>query len=76
MNFIEKDRDNLVEFLNFVSDKAKFELGTKEVIKFYGLLAWAQKDLMPKINANILEVKAVHHDVDKEQAKAKPKKAK
>lgn len=76
-SFTEKDKDNLIEFLNFISDKASFTLNTKETIKFYGLLAWAQKELVPKIDANILEVKAVKEmPAESEAEPEKPKKGK
>lgn len=54
--FTDKDVERLTSFLNFVAKKGKFELDVKEVIDFYGLLAWAQKDLIKKMKDNILEV--------------------
>lgn len=66
--FSEKDKANLVEFLNFVAEHAKFEMNVKEIIRFYGLLAWAQQELARKIEDNLLEVKAVH-----EPTKAAPR---
>lgn len=58
-SFKERDKDNLVDLLNFLGTKARFDLTTQEVIKFFGLLAWAQKELVPKIDQHILEVKRV-----------------
>lgn len=58
--FKDKDKENLVRLLNFIADKAKFKIGVKEAIEFYGLLSWAQKELLQKIDANIAEVIKVH----------------
>jgi glutaredoxin-related protein len=75
MTFTEKDTANLVEFLNMVAQRAKFEdLKVKEVIRLYGLLSWAQKDLLNKIESNILEIKEVRQMV-KEEEKPATKKA-
>jgi len=75
MTFTEKDTANLVEFLNMVAQRAKFEdLKVKEVIRLYGLLSWAQKDLLNKIESNILEIKEVRQMV-KEEEKPAVKKA-
>jgi len=58
--FNEKDSKNLVNFLNIIAEEGDFNLKVKEVIEFYGLLAWAQQELRRKIEANTLEVKAIH----------------
>jgi hypothetical protein len=54
--FTEEDKKKIVDFLNLVADKATFELTTNEVIKYYGLLSYMQRELIPKVNDNILEV--------------------
>jgi len=54
--FKEDDKKKIIEFLNIVADKSVFTLNTNEVIKYYGLLSYMQKDLLPKINDHILEV--------------------
>ena len=76
--FSDKDSENLVRFLNFVADKAKFELKVKEVIEFYKLLAWAQTELKQKLEANIMGEYKLHEPEPKPakpkaKAKAKPK---
>ncbi len=73
-SFKEKDSKNLVKFLNLIADKGKFELEVKEVIEFYGLLAWAQQELKKKIESNIVEVLAVHEPTPKKSSKSKGKK--
>lgn len=59
-SFKDKDAENLAKLLNIVAEKADFNLKVKEVIELYGLLAWAQQDLMKKIKEHVLEVRAVH----------------
>lgn len=61
MKFTERDKENALKFLNKVAERAKFDgLQVKEIIDIFGLLAWAQKELIAKIEANILEIVAVH----------------
>ncbi len=75
-SFEEKDKERLVEFLNFVAKNAKFEMQVPDIIKFYGLLNWAQQALLKKVNDNILEVKAIHEPEPKpEPRKARGRKA-
>jgi hypothetical protein len=59
MNFIEDDKQKLVEFLNMVAKHAKFELNTAEVIQYFKLLSHMQTKMIPKIDANILEIKRI-----------------
>lgn len=54
--FTEDDKQKVIEFLNIVGSKASFNLNTQEVIKFYGLLSYMQKSLIPKIESNYLEI--------------------
>lgn len=70
-SFKEKDSENIVKLLNFISDKARFNLDVKETITLYGLMAWAQQDLKPKIDAHVMEVKRV---VENPEPKPEPKK--
>jgi hypothetical protein len=58
--FSEEDKKKVVEFLNLIAEKAEFKLNTQDVIKYFKLLAFMQQELLPKINANILEIKAIH----------------
>lgn len=57
--FNEEDKKKVIDFLNLVAEKGNFNLDTKEVIKFYGLLSYMQQTLLPKIDENMLEVKKV-----------------
>lgn len=59
LNFTEEDKKKVVEFLNLVASKAEFKLNTQEVIQHFKLLSYMQQTLLPKIDANILEVKRV-----------------
>ena len=58
-NFTDEDKQKVIDFLNMVAEKAKFELDTKEVIRYYGLLSFMQKTLLKKVDLNVLEVKRV-----------------
>lgn len=60
--FTEEDKKKTIEFLNFIASKAKFEMNTQDVIKFFGMLTFMQKELLTKINANIFEIKAIHEE--------------
>lgn len=66
-NFTEEDQKKVIEFLNFVAKKAKFEMDTQEVISYFKSLSYMQQELLPKINANILEVKEVIEAEDSEE---------
>lgn len=72
--FNEDDKKKLVDFLNIIAKKAKFEMDTSEVIKYYGLLSFMQQELLPKIDANIMEVVKVVEPEKKEKAKTRAKK--
>lgn len=77
MNFNEEDKLKLVEFLNMVAKHARLDLNTQEVIQYFKLLSHMQQKVLPKIEANILEVKKV---IETQQAppteEAKPAKGK
>ena len=62
-NFSEKDLENITKLLNFIAKNAEFTMNTAQVIEYFGLMAWAQKELVMKIKENILEVKAIHEPV-------------
>jgi len=55
-SFKEEDKKKVIDFLNMVAVKAEMKLNTQEVIKYYGLLSFMQQELIPKIDANILEI--------------------
>lgn len=58
-NFTEEDKKKVIEFLNFVSKNAKFEINTQEVIEYFKLLSFMQSVLLPKIDSNILQITRV-----------------
>lgn len=69
----DKDKEKIVELLNFIAVKAKFEMDVKECIKFYGLLNWAQQELIRKIDMSILEVKAIREPEPAPEPEPQPK---
>jgi len=65
-HFSEKDAEKLVSLLNFIATNATFSnLKVKDVIAFQRMLSWAQVELLPKIEANVFEIKEI-----KQQKKA------
>jgi len=54
--FTEDDKQKFIDFLNMVADHAEFKVKTKELVQYFKLLAHMQQAILPKINANILEV--------------------
>lgn len=57
MKFKDEDKDKVIEFLNLIATHGKFNLSTQEVIKYFQLLNYMQKIILPKIDANVMEVK-------------------
>jgi hypothetical protein len=57
--FNEEDKSKLIEFLNMVALHGEFKLSTNQIIQYFKLLSFIQQKLIPKIEANILEVKAI-----------------
>jgi len=75
-NFTEKDYEKVVEFLNFIGNRAIFgDWKTEDTIKHFGLLGHMQTTILPKIKANIAEIKKVIEpdDVKTETSKRKRK---
>ena len=71
--FTQKDQENLIELLNAVAKKAKFQdMEVADMIKFVKLLNWAQTDLLPKMDKAQFEVISTKGP---EELQAKPKKA-
>jgi hypothetical protein len=66
-NFNEEDKKKVIQFLNLIAEKARLDLNTQEVIQYYGLLSYMQKELIPKIDSNILEIVAVHESEDSKE---------
>lgn len=60
--FTEEDKSKVIQFLNIIATKAKFEVDTNELIKYYKLLSFMQQELLPKIEANILEIRSIKED--------------
>lgn len=57
MKFTKEDKEKLIEFLNFIA--TKFEANnwkTADTMKHFKLLAHIQQVVLPKIDANTLEV--------------------
>jgi hypothetical protein len=55
--FTEDDKQKLIEFLNFVAERAEFpQWKTTDTIKHFKLLSFMQQVLLPKVEANILEI--------------------
>lgn len=75
LNFTEQDKQKVVDFLNYVATHAEFTLKTQELISYFKLLAFMQQELLPKIDANILEIKRViETPASEEEKKGKTKK--
>lgn len=55
-SFSEIDKQKFIEFLNAVAKHATFEMNTEELVNYFKLLAHMQQSVLPKINANILEI--------------------
>lgn len=66
-NFTEEDKQKVMEFMNIIAKTAKFEFKTEDVITYFKLLAHMQQKILPKIDANILEVKRIVEAKDKEE---------
>lgn len=66
LSFKEEDKAKVIDFLNLIATHAEFKLKTQDVIKYFKLLNYMQVELLPKIEANILEVKRV---IDSEETK-------
>lgn len=67
LNFNEEDKQKFIEFLNVVAKSATFQVKTEELIAYFKLLAHMQQKILPKIDANILEVKRV---IEKKKTKS------
>jgi hypothetical protein len=58
-HFTRDDLQKVTDFLNSVAKHAKFEVNTQELITHFKLLAHMQNKIIPKLEANILEVTRV-----------------
>ena len=60
LTFSEQDLEQTVGFLNAVARHARFEgMKTEDLIAYFKLLAHMQQKILPKIEANIFEIKRV-----------------
>lgn len=58
--FTDEDKQKVVEFLNFLAKKSKLnDVSFEETINFFKLLAHMQQQILPKIDANIFEIKKI-----------------
>ncbi len=71
--FKEDDYNLLSNFVNFVSRNAEFRLDVKRTIELYNYLSKIQTELLPKVEANILEVGQVKQLDNQKQTKPKGK---
>jgi len=66
--FTTEDKEQVIEFLNRVAKYAKFEgLNMQELIDTYKSIAYMQTIVLPKIEANVLEVVQVHENEEDEK---------
>lgn len=74
MSFTNKDKDNVVKFLNFIALKAEFnKLSVSETVQFYHLLNYFQTELLKKIDDHLMEVIQTKEIKPIEQIKEKKK---
>jgi len=73
LKFSEEDKRKVIEFLNMVAKHATFEIKTNDLINYFKLLSFMQQTILPKIDANILEIKRV---IETPQEEVKPSKSK
>jgi len=59
MKFTDEDKKKVTEFLNMVAKHSELRLNTVELIQYYKLLSFMQQILLPKIDANVLEIKKI-----------------
>ena len=56
LSFKEEDKQKIIEFLNIVAKNATFTMKTDELIIYFKLLSFMQNVILPKLDANILEI--------------------
>lgn len=71
MKFTEDDKKKVIEFLNMVAKHATFKISTTELINYFKLLSHMQQAILPKIEANTLEIKRVIETQEPETKKSK-----
>ena len=74
--FTEQDKQMFIDFLNFIAVKAVFQdWKTEDSVKHFKFLSHMQNQILPKIDANILEIIQVKQLDESKKAEAKPEKA-
>lgn len=66
-SFKEEDKKKVIEFLNIIAQKAELTMNTQDIIKYYGLLSFMQQVIIPKIDANILEIVKVEESEESKE---------
>jgi len=66
--FNTQDKEKLIAFLNHVTKHATFTHNTVQAIEFFKLLSHMQQVILPKMDANLLEVLSVK-ELKKEEDK-------
>lgn len=77
--FTEDDQQKFADFLNFIAKKAEFNnWKTEDSVQHFKLLAHMQQVILPKIKANIFEIKKVIEEPKKDEVEKKinPKESK
>ena len=67
--FREEDYNVISNFVNFVTRNAQFRVDVKQSIELYNYLSKIQTNVLPKIEAHILEVGSVKQLKDNKNAK-------
>jgi hypothetical protein len=72
-SFNDEDKKKVVDFLNFVAKNGKFEVNTQEIIDYFKLLSYMQGTLLPKIEANVLEITKITQAPQEDKSNKKSK---
>lgn len=70
----EEDHQICIDFLNSVAKYATYQVTTEQLIGHFRLLSRMQQQVLPRIKANILEVKKVHEPEKKPSSRRKTSK--
>lgn len=60
--FTQEDKIKVIQYLNMIATNAEFTMKTSDLIKYYQLLNFMQAQVLPKIEANILEIRKISED--------------
>jgi hypothetical protein len=58
-SFSDEDVRKLNQLMSVLVAKAQFTLALNEFVDVFNQVDWVKKDLIPRINAHILEVKSI-----------------